>query len=426
MRRVSILAVAAMLAVTLGLRADEKRWWSHVAALANDGMEGRNAGSPGHKRAAEYVASAFQKAGLEPAGIDGYIQPVAFTTRRIVEANSSLALVRNGKAEALTLGEDANISMRVDPVASLDAPLVFVGYGLNIPERNINDFAGMNLKGAVVVHLGATPTSLPGPLQAHFGSAAERWNMYRRSGAVGTISIANPKSMDIPWARSTLARLQPAMSLADASLHDAPGQQLSLTMESRAGRQTARWLRPHVRGTAGACRRRPAGARVSAPRAAEGDDGRRARDGGIAKRRRHIAGLRSPTPGRVRRRLRAPGSPGHWRRRQRRHDLQRRDGQRLRRRRADRGRDDAARERREAGAIDPVRGGDRRGEGPARVALFRRAPHGAPRQHRRQRQHRHVPAAVPAEDADGARSRRVRSRPGHPRHGEGARRGGAG
>jgi hypothetical protein len=47
---------------------------------------------------------------------------------------------------------------------------VFVGYGLNVPERNINDFAGVNLKGAVVVHIGATPKSLPGPLQAHFGS----------------------------------------------------------------------------------------------------------------------------------------------------------------------------------------------------------------------------------------------------------------
>jgi Zn-dependent M28 family amino/carboxypeptidase len=228
MRR-RMMAVFAMLAVTTCLQADEKRWWSHVEALANDGMEGRNTGSPGHKRAAEYVASVFRKAGLEPAGIGGYMQPVAFTTRRIVEAKSSLALVRNGMAESLSLGEDANVSMRVDPVASVDAPLVFVGYGLNIPERNINDFDGVNLKGAVVVYINTTPTSLPGPLQAHFGSAAERWRTYRAAGALGTISIANPKSMDVPWARSTMARLQPSMSLADASLQDAPGQQLAVT-----------------------------------------------------------------------------------------------------------------------------------------------------------------------------------------------------
>src|SRR4029077_10563403 len=123
-----------------------------------------------------------------------------------------------------TLGEDANINVRVDPAPSLDAPLVFAGYGLNIPERGINDLAGVNLKGAIVVYISAAPKSLLGPLQAHFGSAAERWKTYSMAGAGGTISIANPKSMDIPWARATLARLQPAMSLADPSLDEARGE----------------------------------------------------------------------------------------------------------------------------------------------------------------------------------------------------------
>ena len=59
--------------------------------------------------------SSSQQAGLEPAGINGFIQPVAFKTRRIVEAQSSLMLVKDGRSESLTLGEDANISMRVDP-----------------------------------------------------------------------------------------------------------------------------------------------------------------------------------------------------------------------------------------------------------------------------------------------------------------------
>jgi Zn-dependent M28 family amino/carboxypeptidase len=232
MCRVLTAALIAMLAGTIGLRGDDTaaRWWSHVEVLANDGMEGRNTGSPGHKRAAEYVAAQFKASGLEPAGVGGYIQPVTFKTRRIVEAKSSLALVNDGRSEPLTLGEDANISVRIDPAPAVDAPLVFVGYGLSIPERHIDDFAGVNLAGAVVVYISSTPKSLPGPLQAHFGSAAERWKMYKAAGAIGTISIANPKSMDIPWARSTLARLQPAMSLADAALDDAPGQQLSITM----------------------------------------------------------------------------------------------------------------------------------------------------------------------------------------------------
>jgi Zn-dependent M28 family amino/carboxypeptidase len=233
MRRVLMAAVVVTLAGA-GAHADAKRWWSFVESLANDGMEGRDTGSPGHKRAAAFVAAEFKKAGLEPAGVDGYIQPVKFKSRRILEEKSSLVLVPSGgsaaKPEPLTLGEDATISMRVDPAPSLEAPLVFVGYGLNIPERNINDFAGLNLKGAIVVYISATPKSLPGPLQAHFGSAAERWQMYRAAGAVGTISIANPKSMDIPWARSTLARLHPAKALADPSLQDGAGQQLSITM----------------------------------------------------------------------------------------------------------------------------------------------------------------------------------------------------
>ena len=233
MRRVLTAIGTAMLVGSIGVHGEDtaSRWWAHVEALANDSMEGRNTGSPGHKRAAEYVAAQFKKSGLEPAGANsGYIQPVAFKTRRIVEARSSLALIRDGKPDALTLGEDANISVRVDPAPALEAPLVFVGYGLRIPERNIDDFAGVNLTNAIVVYISSTPKSLPGPLQAHFGSAAERWNMYKAAGAIGTVSIANPKSMDIPWSRSTLARLQPAMSLADATLDDAPGQKLSITM----------------------------------------------------------------------------------------------------------------------------------------------------------------------------------------------------
>jgi len=230
-----MLATAALVvtAIPVALGGDEgtsRRWGAHVEALANDAMEGRNTGSAGHKRAADYVATQFRRAGLEPAGTRGFIQPVRFTSRRLLESSSALALVRDGRTEPLVLGEDATISMRVDPAAAVDAPLVFVGYGLKIPESGIDDFAGVNLNGAIVVHISATPASLPGPLQAHFGSNAERWRMYKAFGAVGTVSIANPGSMEIPWARSTLARLQPAMSLADASSDDAPGQQIAVTM----------------------------------------------------------------------------------------------------------------------------------------------------------------------------------------------------
>ena len=210
--------------------ADGNSWWKHIEFLADDSLQGRNTGSPGHKRAAEYVAGEFKKAGLEPAGTNGFIQTVAFKTRQIDEAHSSLSLTRSGKTIPLMLGEHAGFSLRIDPAPSVDAPLVFVGEGLNIPERQINDLDGLKLKGAVVVYIGATPRSLPGPLQAHFGTASERWHMYRAAGAVGTITIANPKSVDVPWSRSSPQRLQPAMSLADATLDEYQGQQVAITM----------------------------------------------------------------------------------------------------------------------------------------------------------------------------------------------------
>src|SRR5437899_10788776 len=116
MRPVLMAGVVVTLAGA-GAQADAKRWWSFVEALANDGMEGRDTGSPGHKRAAELVAAEFKKAGLEPAGINGYIQPVKFKSRRILEEKSSLALVPSGgraaKPELLTLSEAATSSKRL-------------------------------------------------------------------------------------------------------------------------------------------------------------------------------------------------------------------------------------------------------------------------------------------------------------------------
>ncbi|HET9834464.1 MAG TPA: M28 family metallopeptidase, partial [Vicinamibacterales bacterium] len=123
-----------------------------------------------------------------------------------------------------------NFSLRINPASSVEAPLVFVGHGLNIPEQHINDLEGLDLRGAVVVYLNTTPRTLPAALQAHFGSSAERWHMYAAAGAVGTIAVASPKNIDIPWARSTPQRLQPAMSLADPSLDEYPGQQIAVTM----------------------------------------------------------------------------------------------------------------------------------------------------------------------------------------------------
>jgi Zn-dependent M28 family amino/carboxypeptidase len=227
----SCLAIAAAIAVsTAAAAADGSAWWKHVEFLADDALQGRDTGSPGHKRAAAYVADEFRKSGLEPAGTDGFLQPIAFRTRAIDEAHSSLALVRDGRTTPLTLGEHANFRVAVDPAPSVDAPLVFAGHGLSVPEQGINDLDGLNLRGAIVVYLATTPRSLPGALQAHFGAATERWRALGAAGAVGTITIANPRTTETPWAQTAAARLLPAMSLADPALDEYAGAQVAITM----------------------------------------------------------------------------------------------------------------------------------------------------------------------------------------------------
>src|SRR6202161_1045731 len=108
-RRLILAAVAVPLLVGLAGTQDGRRWWSYVQYLADDKLEGRNTGSAGHRKAADYVAGEFERAGLKPAGAAGYIQPVRFLTRRLKETESSLTLVRNGESEELVLGEDAVI-----------------------------------------------------------------------------------------------------------------------------------------------------------------------------------------------------------------------------------------------------------------------------------------------------------------------------
>ncbi len=130
--------------------------------------------------------------------------------------------------EPLRLGDDAVISLHVDPAPSLEAPLVFAGFGLSIPEVGHDDFKGLDAKGKLVVYLRGAPPHVPGPLAAHSQSDGERSEALRRAGAIGAIMIQNPKHMDIPWDRLTLARFLPAMALADPALDDNRGLKAGL------------------------------------------------------------------------------------------------------------------------------------------------------------------------------------------------------
>ena len=209
------------------------RWWAHVTALADDSMLGREAGSPEHRKAADYVAAAFSRAGLEPSGGEGFLQPVPLKRRQVVESRSSVALVRDGRAEPLVFGRDAAINLRSTRTGTVEAPLVFIGAALRAPEAGIDDFAGVDLRGKVAVVLsGATPKGMAGPELAAAREAGG--DALLGSGVVGVISLYNPKS-DLPWERYAASRLHPQMRLAHQEPGHGPPTLVSLTLSPAMG-----------------------------------------------------------------------------------------------------------------------------------------------------------------------------------------------
>lgn len=209
---------------------DGNTWWEHVKFLADDNLEGRETGSEGLRKAEAYVVEQLTRAGLQPAGVNGFYQPVKFVSREIMEKDSSAALVSNGKTEPLVLGEDAYFNTRVNLAPEeIKAPLVFVGYGLQIPETNYDDLAGLDLKGKIVVYLAGSPADTPTALSAHYQTAGERWKALQRAGVIGTVGIPNPVSMDIPWSRMSLNRAHPSMDLVGSEFDETSGLKLALT-----------------------------------------------------------------------------------------------------------------------------------------------------------------------------------------------------
>ena len=217
---------------------DGNSWWSHVKFLADDSLEGRDTGSEGLRKAQAYAVEQLQKAGLEPAGSNGFYQPVRFNQYQVDEAKSSLALVTGGQSKFVSFADDAFISSRSTRTsATVSAPLVFIGYGLKIPEKNLDELAGLDLKGKIVVYLAGSPSDIPTALASHYQTAGERWKFLHAAGAIGIINIANPASMDIPWSRISVNRNHPSMDLADAEFFDTPGLQIAVTFNPAAAEQ---------------------------------------------------------------------------------------------------------------------------------------------------------------------------------------------
>jgi Zn-dependent M28 family amino/carboxypeptidase len=209
---------------------DGQSWWAHVKFLADDSLEGRDTGSEGLQKAQAYAVEQFIKAGLEPAGTNGFYQPVPFLQFEVNESKSSLALF-GGKSTKLSFADDAFISSRGTRTSKdVTAALVFIGYGLKIPEKNLDELAELDLKGKIVVYISGSPSDIPTALASHYQTAGERWKSLRAAGAIGTVAILNPASMDIPWSRIALNRNHPAMDLADPEFNETEGLKISVVL----------------------------------------------------------------------------------------------------------------------------------------------------------------------------------------------------
>ncbi|WP_417491360.1 M28 family metallopeptidase [Maricaulis sp.] len=162
---------------------------AHIRFLASDYLQGRDVGTDGYEIAANYVAAQMQLLGLEPAGDNGgYFQQVPLQDVTADAAYNSLSL----DGETFAQGDRVYISTNPSlPEASVTAPLVFVGYGVSAPNRDHDDYAGLDVAGKIVVIVNGVPGGLPSEERAHHLSSTTKRNLAAAHGAVGMITVTS-------------------------------------------------------------------------------------------------------------------------------------------------------------------------------------------------------------------------------------------
>jgi Zn-dependent M28 family amino/carboxypeptidase len=157
---------------------------SHVTFLADDRLEGRDSGSRGYDLAALYVASRFEALGLKPAGQEGWYQQVPFLESRLSGEPGSLTI----GGRPFVHGREIVLTPTPDEAAvAVEAPAVFVGYGLEAPEIGVDDYKGLDVRGKVVVVLGGFPNGMKSDVGAHLNS--EKRRVASRHGAIGLVTV---------------------------------------------------------------------------------------------------------------------------------------------------------------------------------------------------------------------------------------------
>jgi Zn-dependent M28 family amino/carboxypeptidase len=185
---------------------DPERIRAHVTFLASDLLEGRDTGARGGDIAAEYIATQFALYGLQPAGDHGsYLQKVAMLGIA-TQDDSTFALLPDK-------GEPMNLRNRVDVVAmdettrtvgDVDAPIVWMGYGIDAPEFNWNDYKDVDVKGKVLLMMVNQPPSdnpkfFGGKALTYYGRWTYKYEQAARLGAASVILIHKTDMASYGW-----------------------------------------------------------------------------------------------------------------------------------------------------------------------------------------------------------------------------------
>lgn len=169
---------------------------AHLTYLASDELEGRDAGTPGYDMAAAYVAAQFEEMGLKPGGDNGtFLQAVTIVQHRAVGSGEVRVSGGSSGPVELTAGSTPGVDFRVGMTphgrdVSVSGPVIFAGYGIVAP--GIDDYAGIDLRGKVVVVYDGAPASVPAADRQYVASNRAKAQMAGRHGAVGLITMPVP------------------------------------------------------------------------------------------------------------------------------------------------------------------------------------------------------------------------------------------
>lgn len=240
----ALLALAASCGAMAGEAvADKNMIKAHLNFLADDLLEGREAGSRGYDIAAHYVASQFMQYGLAPKGDKGgYLQRVPLRATRLVQESPVVEIRSKSGTEVLTYLEDYAVGgSLLEDQSEVTAPLVFVGYGIHADRFGHNDYAQIGVKGKIVVVLTGKPSRFPTEEGAHFSSADHKRAVAAQHGAVGMIVLQTPLAeKTVAFARNKDYRFIPAMSWVDASgktARELPAMQNRISLSLPASRK---------------------------------------------------------------------------------------------------------------------------------------------------------------------------------------------